>query len=77
MPGAHADSMSDDFCQQIGNVTGILALAPVDTPARVSQCCLPEALEHGLSLSVGRLQLDVQRAVEDLVTAVPYETAAT
>jgi hypothetical protein len=47
--------MSDDFCQQIGNVTGILALAPVDTPARVSQCCLPKALEHGLSLSVGRL----------------------
>src|SRR5204863_9847083 len=34
-------------------------------------------LDAALSLSAGRIQLDVQQAVADVVTELPYDTAAT
>ena len=34
-------------------------------------------LDDALNLSTGRIQLDVQQAVEAVVTELPYDTAAT
>ena len=62
--------------RRVETMVGVVELARPYFYCRV--CCEGTyPLDDALHLSAGRIQLDVQQAVADVVTELPYETAAT
>jgi Uncharacterised protein family (UPF0236) len=63
-------------CRRVETMVGAVEL---ERPCFYCRVCREGTypLDAALRLSAGRIQLDVQRAVADVVTELPYETAAT